>query len=128
MDIHFERAIPILRIFSIEKADEFYLGWLGFAVEWDHRFDADAPLYRQVSRAGLTLHLSEHHGDASPGVTMFVEMRGIAEFHRELTAKAYRYNRPGLEVEPWGLGVTVTDPFANRIRFNERQPPPVADA
>jgi hypothetical protein len=38
--ISFNSLIPVLRIFNIEKADEFYLGFLGFTVDWDHRFDA----------------------------------------------------------------------------------------
>ena len=48
MEIEFTRVVPILRIFDVAKADEFYLGFLGFSVDWDHRFDADAPLYRQI--------------------------------------------------------------------------------
>jgi hypothetical protein len=32
-----------------------------------HRFAPDLPLYMQVSRDGSVLHLSEHHGDCSPG-------------------------------------------------------------
>ena len=27
------RTIPILRIFSVEKAKEFYIGWLGFKID-----------------------------------------------------------------------------------------------
>ena len=42
-------------------------GLLGFRVDWEHRFRRAAPLYMQVSRDGLVLHLSEHHGDACPG-------------------------------------------------------------
>ena len=33
-----EAAIPILRIFSVDKAKEFYVGFLGFSVDWEHRF------------------------------------------------------------------------------------------
>jgi len=51
----------------------------------------------QMSRAGLTLHLTEHHGDCCPGLTTFVWMEGIEEFHRESTAKGYGYMRPGIE-------------------------------
>ena len=113
-------AIPILRIFSVEKAKEFYLDFLGFKTDWEHRFGDNFPLYTQVSRSGLRLHLSEHHGDASPGSTVFIWMRGIAEFHRELMAKNYRYNRPGLEDAPWDARVVeVSDPFGNKIRFSE---------
>ena len=38
MEIVFDRVIPVLRTFDMAKADEFYLGFLGFAVDWDHRF------------------------------------------------------------------------------------------
>jgi hypothetical protein len=102
MAIHFMSVVPILRIFDVAKADEFYQGFLGFKVDWDHRFDDNAPLYRQVSRGDLVLHLSEHHGDGSPGARLRVMMRGVEEFHREISARNYRYMRPGLEKTRWG--------------------------
>ena len=49
--IAFEQAVPIVRIFDVAKAHEFYLGFLGFQVDWEHRFHPEAPLYTQVSRA-----------------------------------------------------------------------------
>src|SRR6516225_7945682 len=101
MTIAFQKTIPILRIFSVEKAKEFYVGYLGFAVDWEHRFEDNTPAYIQVSRAGLTLHLSEHHGDCCPGSTVFVWMTGIDTTFYD--AKC----------------VQVVDPFGNRIRFNE---------
>lgn len=106
-------AIPILRIFSVDKAMEFYRDFLGFTVDWEHRFGPDMPLYCQVSRSGIQLHLSEHAGDASPGARKAL--------HAELTAKKYPYMRPGLEQAPWGLEVSVIDPFSNRITFCERE-------
>jgi catechol 2,3-dioxygenase-like lactoylglutathione lyase family enzyme len=122
--IAFDQTIPILRIFSVEKAKEFYLDFLGFSLDWEHRFADDLPLYMQISRGSLRLHLTEHHGDACPGATVFVRMRGIAALHQELVAKAYRYLRPGVEQAPWGARVMeVTDPFGNRIRFNEDDQP-----
>lgn len=117
--IAFEQAVPIVRIFDVAKAHEFYLGFLGFTVDWEHRYGADFPLYTQVSRGGLRLHLSEHSGDATPGCNMCVYMTGIRSFQKELTDKKYRFMRPGLEDEGTRLEVTVTDPFNNRIRFME---------
>jgi uncharacterized glyoxalase superfamily protein PhnB len=118
--VEFQKTIPILRIFSVEKAREFYVGFLGFAVDWEHRFGENTPAYLQVSRAGLTLHLSEHHGDACPGSTVFVWMTGIEEFYREITAKGYKYLRPVIETTFYDARcVQVIDPFGNRIRFNE---------
>lgn len=120
MTITLKNAIPILRIFDVEKMKEFYLGFLGFTVDWEHRFGENFPLYLQVSRDGMTLHLSEHHGDGTPGTHVFVPMTGIDEFQRELTAKNYRYLKPGVEDAPWDARtMTVADPFNNRITFNE---------
>ena len=66
------KAIPILRIFDEAKAREFYLGFLGFTVDWEHRFEDGLPLYMQISRGDLVLHLSEHHGDCCPGACVYV--------------------------------------------------------
>ncbi|KAH7390761.1 hypothetical protein DE146DRAFT_747217 [Phaeosphaeria sp. MPI-PUGE-AT-0046c] len=116
MDIEFKSIVPILRVFDIAKADEFYLGYLGFKVDWDHRFDENAPLYRQISRGGLVLHLSEHHGDGSPGIHVRVTMNGLTAYHGELQAKAYRYMRPGIEeASPSGAF------FASRAGQTSRQ-------
>lgn len=117
------QTIPLLRIFDVPKAREFYTGFLGFAVDWEHRFDASAPLYMQVSRSGCVLHLTEHHGDCCPGSTVFVRLNGLEDFHREIVAKNYPYSRPTIELAPWHARLMeVVDPFGNRLRFNEDLP------
>src|SRR5258708_601878 len=72
MPVSFSKTIPLFRIFDVGKAKEFYVGFLGFVVDWEHRFEDDSPTYMQVSRGDLLLHLTEHHGDACPGSTVFV--------------------------------------------------------
>lgn len=116
-DINFAPAIPIFRIFSVEKAKEFYLGYLGFQLDWEHRFTDTAPLYAQISRSGLIVHLSEHHGDASPDSTAYVTMHGVDAFWAELAARGYPYLKPGIETVDWGRVLTVIDPFSNQLRF-----------
>ena len=116
-EVRFNRCSPILRIFDEMKAREFYCGFLGFQVVFEHRFSEGMPLYLGLERSDLSLHLSEHHGDASPGANVFVTATNIRAFHRELSEKRYSYNRPGLEDLPWGMQMQVTDPFGNRIRF-----------
>lgn len=118
----FGRTVPILRIFSVEKAREFYLGWLGFSVAFEHRYEPELPLYMGVARGDLSLHLSEHHGDATPGTHLRVETTGLDALHAELIGKRYGYGRPGVETMPWGREMTVHDPFGNRITFTERSP------
>lgn len=119
--ISFQQAIPILRIFDVAKAREFYCDFLGFVVTMEQRHEPDLPLYMAIERSGLELHLSEHHGDASPGSTAFVWMAGVRAFHAELTAKHYGYGRPGIIRQPWGDQLEVHDPFGNRIRFCQKQ-------
>lgn len=117
--IGFKHTAPVFRSFDALKAKEFYLGFLGFTLDWEHRFGDNFPLYMQVSRAGLVLHLSEHHGDASPGATAFVSMSGVEDYQRELASKDYQFMKPGVQALDWGKEMVVTDPFSNRIRFCE---------
>jgi hypothetical protein len=120
MAIQFERAVPIFRMFSVEKAREFYLDFLGFKVDFEARFTPNSPVFMQVSRGGLVIRLSEHHGDATPGSHAYVEMTGVTDLHRELNDKNYRYNKPGLQQQEWDMTeLTVTDPSNNRITFGE---------
>jgi uncharacterized glyoxalase superfamily protein PhnB len=120
MTSRFLKTVPVLRIFDVAKARDFYAGFLGFTVDWEHRFDETAPAYLQVTRDNLVLHLTEHHGDCCPGSTVFVWMTGIEEFHSNITSRGYGYMRPGIEKTFYNsLCVEVTDPFGNRIRFNE---------
>jgi len=49
LSVELQRVVPILRIFSVEKAREFYVGFLDFTWDWEHRFDDNAPIYAQVS-------------------------------------------------------------------------------
>jgi uncharacterized glyoxalase superfamily protein PhnB len=116
MRIH--NVTPILRMFDEVKAKAFYVDFLGFHLDWEHRFEADMPLYMQVSRSDCVLHLSEHHGDSSPGAHMRIEVDDIDQFHAELIAKHFKYARPGLHDTPWGSRDTsVTDPFGNKLTF-----------
>jgi uncharacterized glyoxalase superfamily protein PhnB len=112
------KTTPILRIFDEAKAKEFYVEFLGFKVDWEHRFEPGLPLYMQVSKDGCVLHLSEHYGDCSPGAAMRIETRDLDGFHAQLASKLYKYARPGIEETPWGTrDMSVKDPFGNRLTF-----------
>lgn len=119
---HFVRIVPSLRMFDVGKAREFYIDFLGFEVDWEHRYSPDLPLYLQLSLGGVILHLSQHHGDGSPGAKVMIHMSGLADYRAELMAKRYRFARPELVDEPWGaITMTVHDPFSNRLVFTEFQ-------
>jgi catechol 2,3-dioxygenase-like lactoylglutathione lyase family enzyme len=111
-------AIPILRSFDEAKAKAFYVEFLGFKLDWEHRFEPGFPLYMQVSRGGLRLHVSEHHGDATPGSTTFIDMHGLDALLAELRTRGSR-----ARIEPGPVAnmrvLSIPDPFGNRLRFAE---------
>lgn len=111
-------TIPILRTFPGDEARRFYVDFLGFTVDWEHRFGAGMPLYQQVSRAGCVLHLSEHHGDATPGSAVRIEIPDVRRLQRRLAASSVYPLRIGLDREPWGDDLVVPDPFGNRVVFH----------
>ena len=114
--------IPILRIFDEAKAKDFYAGFLGFRVDWEHRFEPGMPLYMQVSLGACVLHLSEHHGDATPGSALRVMVDDVDALQRELILKQYKFARPGAEDMPWGTrDMSIKDPFGNRLTFWSRK-------
>jgi uncharacterized glyoxalase superfamily protein PhnB len=115
------KTTPILRIFDEAKAREFYVDFLGFKVDFEHRFEPGLPLYMQVSRDGCVLHLSEHYGDASPGSALRIETADLDAYQRELLAKGYKFARPGIEAMPWGTrDMSIQDPFGNRLTFTSK--------
>ena len=121
MTAQFLRTVPVLRMFDVAKAREFYLDFLGCQVDFEHRFAPDLPLFMQLRLGDVVLRLSEHHGGSAPGAMVTIEMTGLAPYHAELLAKQYRYARPGLVEQPWGATtMTIADPFYNHIEFSER--------
>jgi catechol 2,3-dioxygenase-like lactoylglutathione lyase family enzyme len=115
---------PIFRIFDYDKAIEFYVNWLSFKIDWEHEFEPDTtPKYIQVSLRDIILHLSEHHGDASPGSHVRInDFKDLKVYNKELNDKKYKYGRPGLQLPEWNqkaIYMTVHDPFGNRLTFCE---------
>jgi len=126
-------TIPVLRVFAVEQALQFYVEFLGFTLDFGG--PAGGPgtrWYGQASRCGTTLQLSEHPYDASRGATILVWMSGLDALRSELDARRHVVPvwgpavwMPEIEHAPWDARVlTVADPFGNHLRFTE----PNADA
>ena len=113
-------TIPTLRSFDEAKAREFYCDFLGFSVDFEHRFEPDLPLFLGLSLNGMKLYVSEHFGDAAPGAHVVFKVTGLADYHAGLLAKNYRNARPGIGPHiAGGQCVVISDPFGNRIEFVE---------
>lgn len=117
----FNGIIPVLRIFDEAKAREFYIDFLGFTQTFEHTFGENFPIYIGVAHSGCILHLSEHHGDASPGAALRISAEDVDSYSELLAAKDYKYAKPGAAtLTPWGTKeITLTDPFGNRLVFSE---------
>lgn len=117
------RPKPVLRIFDEAKAREFYVDFLGFRVDWKHRFEDGLPVYMQVSQDDCVLHLTEHHGDCSPGAALRIDVDDVDAYQERLLGQSYKYARPGVEPTSWGSrDMTVIDPFGNRLTFTSVPP------
>lgn len=111
-------AVPVLRIQDEAVARRFYVDYLGFQVEWEHRCEADFPLYMRVVRGETVLDLSEHHGDGTPGSVAWVPIADARAFLADLESRPHPRLRPGIEHDaPGGPTIVVTDPFGNNLRF-----------
>lgn len=126
--VQVQQLIPIFRSFDEQKAKEFYVDYLGFTTTFEHRFNNDEsnPLYFGIRWGNeddgygrYELHLSEHHGDATPGSTLRVHMNDLNGFYERLKTKDYKYAKPGPpQKQPWGYyELQIVDPFGNKLIF-----------
>ena len=87
-------------------------------MDWEHRFEPGLPLYMQISKDNCVLHLSEHHGDCSPGAALRIQVTELQKYHQLLIGKNYQYAKPTIQDMPWGSSdMAITDPFGNRLIF-----------
>jgi len=112
------KGIPTFRILDYEKAIKFYVDFLGFNLDWEHRFSETEPVYMQVSKNGLTLHLTENTRFQTE-VIVFVETKGIVGYYMEISKKDASI--PKVSSTPWQTKqMEIEDPFGNLLRFNEK--------
>jgi catechol 2,3-dioxygenase-like lactoylglutathione lyase family enzyme len=112
-------VIPILRMYDVEATTRFYVEYLGCSLDWQAG-EGDRPVYLQVSRGELRLHLSSHHDDGTPGTAVLVMTPDLDGLHGELHERGYPFLNPGIEPGPsGGREMQLIDPASNRIRFYE---------
>lgn len=94
------KGIPTFRILDYEKAMDFYVQGLGFNIDWEHRFGPGEPVYMQVSRNGLTLHLSENKR-FQVSVIVFVHCKELNQFYSELNNRKNKIELSKPEKTNW---------------------------
>ncbi len=107
--------VPILRVNDARTSAKFYKDALGFEIDWEHRFADDFPLYIQVSRPPLVVHLSEHQGGGTSAAELFVRVPDVDTVYEGML---HRGIRPATEPtdQPYGIrDFCVVDPDGHRI-------------
>jgi catechol 2,3-dioxygenase-like lactoylglutathione lyase family enzyme len=113
------KAIPTFRVLDIEEGKKFYIDSLGFTNDWEHRFGPDQPVYMQVSKGDLVLHLSDNPRFQT-GSVVYVQTKGIDGLYEELGRRETEFDVPAVAQTPWGTKqMDIEDPFGNWLRFNE---------
>ena len=112
-----QRVTPQLRMTDWKRTHAFYVAGLGFAVEWEHRFEPGLPVFAKVSRDGLALFLTEHAGDCQVGGAAYIVVDDVDALYEEIRGRGIRPAEPP-ETAPWGAReMLVVDADGNRLRF-----------
>ena len=125
-DVSLQPPVPVMRVSSAMEARKFYVDFLGFAVDWGWSENNQRPLYAQVSRSGVTLHLSEHH-IVNGATELLIRVTGLAALQEELSLKAHPYALRFRQTQDDRREIQITDPFGNLLRFSENNPPGTAN-
>ena len=110
-----QRVVPALRTLDYERSRRFYVDALGFEIDWEWRPEPGLPVFAQISKAGLSLYLSEHAGDGEPGIVVYLYVADVDAWHEEvLDAELAVDSEP--ENQPWGnREMRLSDPDGNRL-------------
>jgi uncharacterized glyoxalase superfamily protein PhnB len=117
--IAFHRSTPILRVADLEASLNYYIGVLGFQMNWR---DDDGDSFASVSRDHCQLFLSV--GDqGNPGSWMWIGVSDADALHEELLAKGARVRHPPTNY-PWGSReLHIEDPDGNVLRLGSENKP-----
>lgn len=106
--------VPILGVKDARRSAQFYSEALGFEMDWEHRYADGFPLYVQLTRPPLTLHLSEH-GDSTHPAEFFVRVPDVDALYTELLERGIQPARE-LTDQPYGMrDFCIVDPDGHRI-------------
>lgn len=102
-----EEVVPVLRVADASVAVRWYAR-LGFAQEWEHRFEPGFPAFVEIVRGTIRLFLSEHTGDARPDTLVYLRVRDVDAIAAEFGTT--------VEEAPWAREIELRDPDGNRLR------------
>jgi catechol 2,3-dioxygenase-like lactoylglutathione lyase family enzyme len=128
--IRLAQVIPVLHVRRIQECKAFYGDFLGFRCNWDGTMETgtdERPGYALLFRDDIEIHLTEQRNAAIQGGGVMIRMSALDAFHRELSSRNSGFSLTDVNFTPWDSRVFfAVDPFGNRLRFWENNPPGVA--
>jgi catechol 2,3-dioxygenase-like lactoylglutathione lyase family enzyme len=117
-----QRVVPTLRITDYSRSKAFYADRLKFAIDWEHRFKPELPVFMQISREGLTLFLTEHRGDCPAGGLVHIYLPDVDIWYRDFQERSVPVHEPPNESLQGLRAMTIVDPDGNKLRICTRLP------
>ena len=111
--------IPVLWTADAPRSARFYCEILGFTKDWEHRFAEGWPLYLQVSRGPIRLHLSEH-GEGGASVSLCMGVPDVDATYTEFTARGLEAESPPQDREYGIRDFAFKDPSGHHLVFCTR--------
>lgn len=118
----FKSSIPVIRMLDEAAARAFYIDYLGFNVDWEHRSNPEpsSPLYMQIRQGDAVIHLNGHAEDDAPTAEVRIPVRGLADYCAHLQERETEYEKPDV-VDPRYEGkntdMNLYDPSGNLLVF-----------
>ena len=112
---------PVFQITDYTQAIAFYVGWLGFSIDWEDR-PASGGHYVQISRSSIVLHLTTYQHESCVGARALAEFAGLSAFHRLLQQKNSAFPTPPLQKTTWNdkvMQLELFDPAGNCLVLSE---------
>ncbi|MCH2608607.1 MAG: glyoxalase superfamily protein [Pedosphaera sp.] len=117
-------SIPVLRMSEEAAAKAFYVDFLGFEIEWEHRFEdsPESPLYMQIRLGQAVIQLNGHAKPDTPPAEVRTLVRGVQAFCNHLRSIESKFPKPSV-VDPRYSGkntdMNLIAPFENYLVFWE---------
>lgn len=113
-------SIPVLRMLDEGKTKRFYLDFLGYKSDWEHRFTPDSPLYMQIRLGESVIHLNGHADSEAPTSEVRIPVKGLQDYCEHLKEKCQGDEKPEV-VDPRysgeNLDMNIYDPSGNLLVF-----------
>ena len=115
----FKLAIPVIRVFDVDRTEAFYCAKLGFSKQWIYRPGGDdsRAAYLGLTRDGVCIHVSSFPGDGVAGAVTNFEVDDVDALFSEFKLAGVSILLEPTDQEWSAREMHVGDPDGNKLRF-----------